>query len=1191
MRRIILAAVALLAAHGAWAQSYNPQTLGGLGGANTSLSNVTLPAALNNLTANLNGQVFYAKAYGSCVWDATHDVVPCINSAITAANAVGGGLVVVPVGTFGLATSVALQSQVVVHGGGCGAYGQCATTLTAIGGFAGPMVAGQTSATTSQLSYTGIAFLSLDGATTAADGIDLYSTTWGIFEHLNIKRITTRGMYLQPAAGASPNAQVAFNTFNQNYIDLSDASSLTAKGIVIGAGTATDDTNRNTFNGGIILNQNGTGLEIGNADGNTFYGMNIQPVGGGTGKSVDFLGSSASAGQTARGNFFYSLVAGGGLLGGVYAEAGTFPSGGAEANMIFGLKKGDGEPAPNIAGGAVLHYEDDNGFTTLSQPVINVTARGAKCDGVTDDIVAFNSAIAAAAAAGGGTIVLPNGKTCAVGSSIVLGNGRQRSTTITANGSGGQTSLTVASIAGINNGDSVVLALDSGLAYTGTVNGVPSGNTVTITPALGGGGVVATSGNILYTGLISSYNGVGILGWGGCTDAIPRDVSTLKYIGAAAPTTTLTANAVLGALTLTVASTTGMVLGGPIGITLDNGRVWWTTLAQSPQSATAVAILNEVPSLATSGNTVTIANNPVLKVSGPIVAPFVTGVCIDANHLASIGLEVLHASGGSFQGPHGVVTRYYTGIGAFLHSTSAYLGVSEGSDDNMYNLFEINPDNGHTIGQWMLGSAAMNVAFSRNTFNGGWSTPGGLDVTAAGMREEFADNNTFIKAYTGSSGGFGTAGAGLYRQPPYNRSSPANNVFLSPALLGGVTDGTATGAAHLNDIFLNYSIDDGEPAPTGAESGMIGGNTFRLNGIGVGSTAKYYTGYGNGTYIFGVGRGATSGNGMKLESNTDFGFYVNAGSTLDSGTLALSLDSSGRLGLGGLYGNFRATIRNASGAGQPLALQNSDFAVGTTGTELGFAFGATSGNTYSRIFSLTTGEGAWGNLTLQDGGGHVMIGTTTDCGQVLCVNGSTNSNNFVPTSSTAPTVGMALPAAGKLGLYGTTSELFSGATDVLDYGVTTASVLTLPVATTLSNASVAMPGLASSAAALDAACWNAGSSPVGILTHNAAGALCSASLEEMKDISGEIVPSEALAEVMALKPIWAKFKDDITTTSDHAVHPMFGAHQVESIDPRLAAYDGDGHLLSVEYLYMSALNTAAIQALKADFDAYKAAHP
>jgi hypothetical protein len=204
---------------------------------------------------------------------------------------------------------------------------------------------------------------------------------------------------------------------------------------------------------------------------------------------------------------------------------------------------------------------------------------------------------------------------------------------------------------------------------------------------------------------------------------------------------------------------------------------------------------------------------------------------------------------------------------------------------------------------------------------------------------------------------------------------------------------------------------------------------------------------------------------------------------------------------------------------------------------------------------------------------QIALSTQTPCtvpGGTLTV----NCGAFVPTAASAPTVGVALPAAAKLGLYGTTSELFSGATDVWDYGVTTAAVFTISGATSL-------PGIASSAAALDAVCWNA---TLGVLTHNAAGALCSASLEELKKSEGEISPAQALNEVMALKPIWARFKDSVKSTSDHKVHPMLGAHQVEGVDPRLSAYDGNGHLLSVEYMYLPALTIAAIKELKFEND-------
>lgn len=54
---------------------------------------------------------YYARAYGSCIWDATHDVAPCINQAIAAAAAAGGGTVNLPAGTYGISSTVAVTTS------------------------------------------------------------------------------------------------------------------------------------------------------------------------------------------------------------------------------------------------------------------------------------------------------------------------------------------------------------------------------------------------------------------------------------------------------------------------------------------------------------------------------------------------------------------------------------------------------------------------------------------------------------------------------------------------------------------------------------------------------------------------------------------------------------------------------------------------------------------------------------------------------------------------------------------------------------------------------------------------------------------------------------------------------------------------------------------------------------------------
>lgn len=74
-------------------------------------------------------------------------------------------------------------------------------------------------------------------------------------------------------------------------------------------------------------------------------------------------------------------------------------------------------------------------------------------------------------------------------------------TTLTADASSGNLTITVADIAGIASGDVIGVKLNTGLYHFTTVNGAPSGSTVTLTAALSGTGVVATSGNAVVVNL------------------------------------------------------------------------------------------------------------------------------------------------------------------------------------------------------------------------------------------------------------------------------------------------------------------------------------------------------------------------------------------------------------------------------------------------------------------------------------------------------------------------------------------------------------------------------------------------------------------------------------------------------------------------------------------------------------------
>jgi hypothetical protein len=523
---------------------------------------------------------------------------------------------------------------------------------------------------------------------------------------------------------------------------------------------------------------------------------------------------------------------------------------------------------------------------------------GAKCDGTTDDATAFSAATAWLATGVHREIRLP-AAACATSQTVTVGDGRQQNTVLAAPLNGTGTTATVASCSGIQNGDNLLIVRDDGSTYSGSVSSCSS-TTLTLSAAYSGAD--ASSGRPVYTGKPSTYHGGGFVGYGsGYTNGelgSAGAVSKIKYIGAAAPTTTLTATANANALILTVASTADMSLGAPLGIALDNGRVWWTSIDYIA-SATSVAIMNEIPSTATGGNTVTIAANPVAKIAGPIVGVRFEGIQLDANNLAAIGLDVQHSIGGKYRGPRGVQAFNYTGVGFFLHSTRAYLGTLVGTGDNDFEIYAQKPQNATTIGCWILGGAGdggtgFNVAFSRNRFHGGDCKMGGNDITAAGIRWEFADNNTWLLPYA-SVNGANTAGAGLYRQPSHYRTGfPGGNTWIGASFAStGVTDGSDSGGAVVGaDFYEKYNTESAAfPSASAYGSDDVGGifgNALKLgNSTVTGAWQSYSPTLSCGSGSLGTGNSA-SGRYLRIGKTVIFEAAVTIGAA-GAGTCAVSI--------------------------------------------------------------------------------------------------------------------------------------------------------------------------------------------------------------------------------------------------------------------------------------------------------------
>ncbi len=186
--------------------------------------------------------------------------------------------------------------------------------------------------------------------------------------------------------------------------------------------------------------------------------------------------------------------------------------------------------------------------------------------------------------------------------------------------------------------------------------------------------------------------------------------------------------------------------------------------------------------------------------------------------------------------------------------------------------------------------------------------------------------------------------------------------------------------------------------------------------------------------------------------------------------------------------------------------------------------------------------------------------------------GTLSAANIQPSGSTAPTVGMALPAAGRLGLYGTTWENFSGATDTLDYGVSTASVLTASVPTTINSATFKVTTLAA-AAAIDTVCY---STVTGLFTEEPTGTTCTVSDERLKSPLQPISDRHSLDIIMGSKPSSFYFLPG-TPNDDGNYHFGFGAQTLAKVAPELTLTDDDGVPNRIKYGELTPITWAAIQ--------------
>jgi hypothetical protein len=290
-------------------------------------------------------------------------------------------------------------------------------------------------------------------------------------------------------------------------------------------------------------------------------------------------------------------------------------------------------------------------------------------------------------------------------------------------------------------------------------------------------------------------------------------------------------------------------------------------------------------------------------------------------------------------------------------------------------------------------------------------------------------------------------------------------------------------------------------------------------------------------------------------------FGLNAGGS-GSGLSAIAVQGMSVFGTDALrnietQANFLTAF--GSGAGRNAANIGSVY----IGYEAGGSSGTNSAGTVSGNTSVVIGYLSGSALT--SGASDILIGERS--GSAI----TSGNNDFIVNAGTGADACANGNESNVVALCAGGGRVFT----ISGAGTPSTSVATLPGAVT-------MPALVSSSlATTGTVCWTTGTGNLTVDTTTT----CLLSLEELKDKTEALDGAKALDEVTQMQPFWGTWKKDTPEyAGDKEEQPFLGAHQLESIDPRLVAHDADGKLHGVRYQELTAVLVAAISEEKRRVD-------
>ena len=320
-----------------------------------------------------------ARSFGSCTWDATHDVAPCINAAITYANTLpNGATVFLPQGDYQLASTVTLSKSLVsLITSSHGAYLRDELVVT-------QKIAG------THLTWTGAVGATMLSVTPPTDlvagqAISGVNVKGVLFDANQIANTCARfasvlDSWIDVECAEPAGAGVIFDTapikysasFQNNDVWVTVINRLGSGPAVLWA--ATGNTTVGYANGNVSINRfrniriatkNGDGLVSVASDNNIVDMLNVQILPGGTGNAVVFNGTSdVNAPTGSVSNLIIHYSANGPFLVKGTDAGFTWP---AINNTILHLDSANATPSPVIGTGASIVWRSGNNIWSAGQ--------------------------------------------------------------------------------------------------------------------------------------------------------------------------------------------------------------------------------------------------------------------------------------------------------------------------------------------------------------------------------------------------------------------------------------------------------------------------------------------------------------------------------------------------------------------------------------------------------------------------------------------------------------------------------------------------------------------------------------------------------------------------------------------------------------------------------------------------------